>query len=166
MPVETCLSKTLGCLNILSTSVIKSSGVLEHAQEDGSRTRLAELSSCKIVRFECSCCFCSCLWALVSMPPCIHVTHESFFLSAWCVCISDCCQVFFFCILPVFCLFNEFLWERAPNIETLVHYSLFGTVLCLKGKFIRKDHFRRAVGINVTHQLHICTKPPGIFKTS
>lgn len=73
---------------------------------------------------------------------------------------------FFLCILNIFCLFNEILSKRALNIETLLHYSLFGTVLCLKGTFIRKDYFsRELLGlmslINCT-----CIKPPESFKNS
>lgn len=113
----------------------------------GSRTRLAWLSSCKIVRFECSCCFCSCLWALAH-----QADRKKNSWVIWMCLYFRLLSGFFLCILPIFCLFNEFLWERALNMETLVHYSLFGTVLCLKGKFTRKDHFRRAVGIDVTHQ--------------
>lgn len=77
MPVETCLSKTLGGLNIFGVLAVQSSSVLEHAGSGSvrrwdPRLGVAWLRSCKIVRFESSYCFCSCLRVLVSVSPCIH----------------------------------------------------------------------------------------------
>lgn len=125
MPVGTCLSKTLGCLNVLGALVIQSSGVLEHGKM-GSRAGLAWLSSCKVVRVECSCCFCSCLWALVSMPPCTSITHGSFFLSAWCAYISDYCQVFSSAFYLYFvCLMRVFLRKSAECRDLCALFPLW-----------------------------------------
>lgn len=89
MPVETCLSKTLGCLNTFGALAVKSSGVLPHA-DSGSITRwdpglgVAWLSSCKIVMFECSYVFAAVFGSqFLCLPTSILPTlHEIFFISA------------------------------------------------------------------------------------
>lgn len=71
---------------IFGVLAVKSSGVLEHAGSGSvkrwdPRLGVAWLSSCKIVRFEYSYCFCSCLWVLVSMSPSIHTLWKFLHIS-------------------------------------------------------------------------------------